>query len=170
MARDIRLLCVNVRGLNNPIKRKRITTHLAKSLSDIIFLQETHVKDPNKHPAPLRKFPTFFSAPGSSKSRGVAILLAGHLQFMVKEVLRDPRGHFVIVKGLLKTKMVTLASVYAPNMGQLESLESVLGKLDSVKEGMLIVGGGGGFECCNGFSMGQVRQTREPTGCITLHD
>lgn len=101
MARDLRLLSVNMRGLNNPIKRKRIMTHLAKSLSDVIFLQETHVKDPNRHPAPLRKFPTFFLAPGLSKSRGVVILLAGNLQFTLKEVLRDLRGCFIIVKGLL---------------------------------------------------------------------
>lgn len=139
MAHLMKLLSVNVRGLNNPIKRKRITSHLAKSLADIIFLQETHVKDSNKHPALHRKFPTFFTAPGSSKSRGVAILLAGHLQFVLKDLIRNPRGRFVIVKGILEAKMVTLASVYAPNSGQLEFLESVLGKIDSVKEGTLIV-------------------------------
>lgn len=83
MPGEAKLLSVNVRGLNNPIKRKRITMHLVKSLSDIIFLQETHIKNCNRHPAPHKKFPTFFSALGSSKSRGVAILLAGHLQFVL---------------------------------------------------------------------------------------
>lgn len=125
----------------NPFSFDWVTTHLAKSLAEIIFLQETHVKDSSKHPAPHRKFPTFFSAPGSSKSRGVAILLAGHLQFQLKEVIRDPRGWYVIVKGLLESRLVTLASLYAPNSGQLEFLESTLEMLDSVKEGLLLVGG-----------------------------
>lgn len=139
MAHHTKLLSVNVRGLNNPIKRNQITSHLAKSLADIVFLQEMHVKDPSNHPALHRKFPTYFLAPGSSKSREVEILLAGNLQFVVKDIIRDPRGHFVIVKGILETKIVTLASLYAPNSGQLEFLESVLGKIDSVKEGTLIV-------------------------------
>lgn len=84
----------------------------------------------------------------------MAIFLAGHLQFVLKDIIRDPRGCFVILKGIFETKLVTLASIYAPNSGQLEFLEAVLGKIDSVKEGTLLVGGD--LNSSNGPSLGQI--------------
>lgn len=77
MANQAKLLTVNVRGLSNPIKHKRILLHIIKSHPDIVFLQETHIKDPDRHPIPGQKFPNYFTAHGSSKSRGgVVIFLA----------------------------------------------------------------------------------------------
>lgn len=40
----IRLLSWNVRGLNNPVKRQKVYTHIKGLWAEIIFLQETHVK------------------------------------------------------------------------------------------------------------------------------
>lgn len=34
----------NVKGLNEPVKRGKILSHLKSLLSDIMFLQETHLK------------------------------------------------------------------------------------------------------------------------------
>lgn len=63
------------------------------------------------------------------------------MKFVLKDIFKDLRGRFVIVRGSAENKVVTLASVYAPNLGQLEFMEDVLEKLDSLREGTLILGG-----------------------------
>ena len=35
----------NVKGLNSPVKRSKILTHLKNLKADIIFLQETHLRN-----------------------------------------------------------------------------------------------------------------------------
>ncbi|KAL8194194.1 UNVERIFIED_CONTAM: hypothetical protein K2H54_003885, partial [Gekko kuhli] len=35
---------INVRGLNNPIKAKRMTSFILKAKPSILFLQETHLR------------------------------------------------------------------------------------------------------------------------------
>ena len=40
---NIKILSLNVNGLNNPIKRKKVMTKLKKDKAQIIYLQETHL-------------------------------------------------------------------------------------------------------------------------------
>lgn len=53
----------------------------------------------------------------------------------------DPQGRFLFVKGYLADTKLTLATLYAPNTGQLDFIQTTLEKLDTFKEGELIVGG-----------------------------
>lgn len=71
----IRLTSWNVKGLNGPIKRSRIFSHLKCLNSDIIFLQETHLLNSHhlrlKNPWVWHIFHSKFNA----KVRGTAILI-----------------------------------------------------------------------------------------------
>lgn len=40
----VRFLCWNVKGLNGPVKRTRIFSHLKQLKTDVLFLQETHLR------------------------------------------------------------------------------------------------------------------------------
>lgn len=141
MVDSLNFLSVNIRGLNNHVKRKRVLSQILKSHSDVVFLQETHVKNPKRHPLPHKKFPTFFSSASSSRSRGVSILIAKHVPFLVKDVLQDPQGRYIMVKGQIEKMVVTLVSLYAPNTNQIGFLEPVFDQMSSFREGSLVVGG-----------------------------
>lgn len=43
--RNVTFVSWNVRGLNNPVKRGKVLSHLKTLGLDIVFLQETHLKD-----------------------------------------------------------------------------------------------------------------------------
>lgn len=129
MCDRLHFLSVNVQGLNNPVKRRRVISQVVKSGADVVLLQETHVKDRQRHPLPHHKFPVFFSAAGSSKSRGVSILVAKYVPFDAQAVSFNPKGRYVMVKGAIENKKITFASIYAPNTGQVAFMELVLDKL-----------------------------------------
>lgn len=122
MKNHLKATTVNVRGLNS-IKQKYITSQVAKSQYNVIFLQEIHVRDSQPILIKHSKFTLQFVAPGSSKSRGVTILLANHINFVQKVTIKNLRGQFIFVKGLHNGKPVTLSSIYALNTGQGECID-----------------------------------------------
>lgn len=137
---QLHFLSVNNRGLKNTTKPQRVISQVVKSRADMVLLQETHVKDRLHHLLHHHKFPNFYSAAGLSKSRGVSILVARHVPIVVQDVLYNPKGRYVIVKGTIEDKKITIASIYAPNTGQMEFLEKVLDTLSGFKEGILVLG------------------------------
>lgn len=137
----LKVVTWNINGLNNPVKRKRIAMHINKMKAGIVLLQETHLK---AQEAPALKLPRFsqqFLAAGSSKARGVAVLLADSLRFQCSDILRDPQGRFIFLKGLLEGQRCTIGAVYAPNTDQFKFLSEVFLQLATFQEGHLIVGG-----------------------------
>ena len=40
-----RYLSWNVRGLNSPIKRSKVLSHLKRLIADVVFSQEMHLRD-----------------------------------------------------------------------------------------------------------------------------
>lgn len=70
------MVSLNINGLNGCIKRKHISSIIAKMDADIVLLQETHLKSATPPALKTPKFQKQFLAPSSSKSRGVAILIA----------------------------------------------------------------------------------------------
>lgn len=85
MAARFKVLTFNCRGLGTPIKRRRVVTALLREHPDVVFLQETHIKslDPaNPYVLKSQWFPHQNAAFGSSKARGVAILIGKNLLFL----------------------------------------------------------------------------------------
>lgn len=105
----------NVAGLNSPIKRKRVLTHLNHFRPAITFLQETHWQtgDPSTLKAPW--IGHCATATYSSKTRGVAILLHSSLQCKIHEEFADPEGRFLYLYVQIDHVFYTLLNIYAPN-------------------------------------------------------
>lgn len=141
MDAKIKIVSLNYRGLNNAIKVKHIASLTLKLWPSILLLQETHLKQSDGIILKSKWWSQQLLAPGSSKARGVAILISKNCSFQVDNLLIDPQGRFLFAKGLLSGQKVTVANVYVPNMGQLEFLQIILEKLDKFKEGDLILGG-----------------------------
>lgn len=120
---NYKLYTLNCRGLNNTIKRRRLVTILNNERPDIVFLQETLIKLLTYWILSSNKLLHQFHAPGSSKARGVAILISKDLHFSVLGILSDTEDLFFWTAWLMK---YTLASFYAPNINQISFLNLTL--------------------------------------------
>lgn len=137
----ISIVSMNCHGLNHLIKRKRVITALACMRPTILFLQETHLKDKSFSYFKAPWFAHYFHSAGSTRSRGTAILISKSSNFVLHLSETDPLGRYVFLNGSLDGFPVTLASVYAPNVAQLEFIEQFFQKLDNFKTGNVILGG-----------------------------
>lgn len=81
----VKLLTFNCNRLNSKIKSRRIFAALLKTQAGIIFLQETHLRKSHLPVFKSNRFPIKIQAPGSSKARGVAILISAKIRTVVKD-------------------------------------------------------------------------------------
>ncbi len=57
---------------------------------------------------------TFFSSSKSGKKGGVAILMSNSINFELISEIKDKDGRYILVRGKLERKEVTLINIYAP--------------------------------------------------------
>lgn len=97
------------------IKRKKIFTFLKSKHYDIVFLQETHLK--NEEAGHLCKdgVGQSFSSEGSKNSRGVITLINKHLQFRLIKKITDEDGRILITLAEIRGQDLMLINIYAPN-------------------------------------------------------
>uniref|UniRef100_A0A8C5WGW8 exodeoxyribonuclease III n=1 Tax=Leptobrachium leishanense TaxID=445787 RepID=A0A8C5WGW8_9ANUR len=138
----VRLITLNARGLNTPMKRRLALADARAQGGDIVFVQETHFRADS---APTLSSPHYSTSYVSnfvtSKSRGVAILLARHVPFVYDSHVSDPGGRFLFLKGTLGLTRCTLVNIYLPNRNQCQALRAILTKLSRYSEGIIICGG-----------------------------
>jgi hypothetical protein len=58
------LICLNINGLNSPIKRHRIADWLHKQDPTFCCIQETHLRDKDRHYHKVKGWKTIFQAKG----------------------------------------------------------------------------------------------------------
>lgn len=92
---NLKVGTLNCRGLNQVVKAKCIATFLKKSHMDVVCLQETYLKNGKIFKQASKAYPIQFLAPGTSKSRGVAILISSKVDFVCSNTELDPDGRFV---------------------------------------------------------------------------
>lgn len=137
----VQIITQNVNRLNNSVKKKRMYAHLSKLSPDILMLQETHFKSKVDFIFNPKQFPLQLQASGTSKSRGVAILISSRVRFTLSIILADKNGKFLFANGCLEGREVTLATLYVPNENQLSCLEDVLLKIQNFSTGEIVLGG-----------------------------
>jgi hypothetical protein len=76
-------------------------------------LQETHLTDKNKHCLRVKGCKTY-QANGPGKQVGVAILISDKVVFKPKLVRRDKEGHFILTKGAIPLKEITITNFNNP--------------------------------------------------------
>ena len=138
---SLRFLSWNVKGMNRPVKRSRVFSHLKQLRVDIAFLQETHlrVKDQLRVKPPWAQF--YFHSNFDSRARGVAILIHKNVQFSQTKVIVDTNGRYLIIVGSINHTPVILVNVYAPNFDNLEFANNLLMQIPNLNTHLLIFGG-----------------------------
>jgi exonuclease III len=96
---DFSLISLNTNGLNSPIKRHRLTGWLRKQDSTFCCIQETHLRDKDRHYLRVKGWETIFQANGPKKKAGVVILMSNKIDFQPKVLKKDKERHFLLIKG-----------------------------------------------------------------------
>lgn len=138
---NLRFVSWNVKGLNSPVKRGRILSHLKHLKTDVAFLQETHLISKDQHRLRASWTGQCFQSNFSSKVRGVAILFHKKIQFTPSNTFADNQGRFIIVTGCLNNEAVTLVNLYAPNWDDEAFVTKLISSLPDLSYHKLILGG-----------------------------
>ena len=122
------ILSWNVNGLNNPIKRSKMIAKVKRDKINIVFWQETHMSgDEHEKLKKLGFRNTFFSSYRNGRKRGVGILISNSTPFEFISEIRDKESRFVLVKGKIDQREVTLFNIYAPPGSQISFFKKVFG-------------------------------------------
>ena len=81
--------------------------------------QETHLKTRDIYRLKVKGWKNIFHANGDQKKAGVAILISDKIDFEIKAMKRDKEGHYIMIKGSIQEKDITIIHIYAPNTGRL---------------------------------------------------
>ena len=61
----------------------------------------------------MEKF--IFHENGNQKKAGIAILISDKIDFKIKTITGDKEGHYIMIKGSIQEKNITVVNIYAPN-------------------------------------------------------
>ena len=120
------IITLNVNGLNGPTKRQRLAEWIQKQDPCICCLQETHLKTRDTYRLKVKGWKKIFHANRNQKKAGVAILISDKIDFEIKAVKRDKEGHYIVIKGSIQEKDITIINIYAPNIGALQYVRQML--------------------------------------------
>jgi hypothetical protein len=56
-------------------------------------------------------------ANGHHKQAGVALLISDKADFRLKSIRRDNEGHFILMKGIIHQKEISILNIHTPNTG-----------------------------------------------------
>ena len=115
------IVTLNVNGLNDPIKRRRVSDWIKKQDPSICCQQETHFRHKDTYSLKIKGWRTIYHSNGPQKKAGVAILISDKLKFTPKTVVRDEEGHYIILKDL-SNKRTKQSSIYMPRMWELPNI------------------------------------------------
>ena len=113
----ILIITLNMNGLNAPTKRHRLAEWMQKQDLYICCLQETHFRPRDTYRLKVKGWKKIFHANGNQKKAGVAILITDKINFKIKTITTDKKGHYIMIKGSIQEEDITIVNIYAPNIG-----------------------------------------------------
>ena len=126
----ISIITLNVNGLNAPTKKNTLAQWIQKQDLYICCLQETHFRPRDTYRLKLRRWKKIFHTNGNQKKAGEAILISDKTDFKIKTIKRDKEGHYIMIKGSIQEKDMTIVNIYAPNI---EAPQYIRQKLTAIK-------------------------------------
>lgn len=145
----LKVVSLNVNGLNSPPKRQIIFDYLRKTGADFYLLQETHATDATSRIWAQEWGGTIIANNGSQSSKGVMVMARRHLALQPIVCHQDNDGRILAMDVKVDEIIYTIINVYAPTQDKprdqllnLEKIEEFLADLDSANIIM-----GGDFNC-----------------------
>ena len=122
----IPITTLNVNGLNAPTKTHRLAEWILKQGLYICCLQETQIRPRDTCRLKVKEWKKTFPASGNQKKAGVAILISDKIGIKIKTITRDKGEHYIMIKGSIQEKDITIANIYAPNIGAPQYIKEML--------------------------------------------
>lgn len=132
----------NCKSLNQQIKWSRVLHHFQHLVSQIAFLQETHVKVSDDSGLQKGWVGQLYHSAFQSKARGAAILIHKSVPVVSSDVISDPNGRYIIVTGSIYNTKLILANVCAPNLDDNNFFHTFFSPKLSVMSSRCLVRGG----------------------------
>ena len=134
----------NVNGISQEKKRKLIFAK-CNELNSIIFLQETHSTPNDENRWKNDWSGNIVFAHGSSKSKGVCIMIPQNIDHDIEDKIIDDNGRILIIKIKINTELFILCNIYAPTRQfkaeQIKFIKDFKNYLSKYEHQNLIIGG-----------------------------
>ena len=138
----INLISLNVNGLLNPTKQRKVISKLKKENIDVAFLQETHMTGLEHEKLRRQGFKyVFASSNGLRHTRGVAIMISGKIMYDHISTIKDKEGRFVMTKGRIDGNIFTFYNIYIPPNSDLALYTQIFDKIATESQGILVCAG-----------------------------
>ena len=111
----LKVISLNVRGLNKTSKRRQIFRWLHQQKSDVAFLQETYSSKQTINLWQSEWGGKIFASHGSTHSRGVMILFKPRLNVTIEKTIADKNGRFILTESVIDGTKLFWLNIYAPN-------------------------------------------------------
>ena len=93
---ELKILSLNVRGLNTSTKRRQVFRWLHQQNSEVIFLQETYSSVQTAKLWEAEWGGKMVACHGSTHSRGVMFLFKPKINVSIGNVIRDKNGRYIL--------------------------------------------------------------------------
>ena len=110
-------LCVgtlNVRSINNKLKRRVLYNYLRKYKIDVACLQETYINNNTIHDMQKEWRGNIFHIQGTNRSSGLVILTSSKIMHEEMEIVKKT-DRILIIKLKISNVVYTFVNCYAPN-------------------------------------------------------
>ena len=111
----LKIVSLNVRGMVNDMKQRRVFRYLKQEGADIALVQETHCEKSKERIWEAEWGSKIIFSNGDSRSKGVAILLTKTPEKNIIEVHRDIYGRMLMCKIKINELIYNIVNIYAPN-------------------------------------------------------
>jgi len=85
----------------------------------------------------VRGWKNIFHANRNQKKAGIVIIISDKTDLKIKNIIRDKKGHYIMIRGSIQEKDITIVNIYAPNIGTpqyiRQTLTDIKGEIDSNK-------------------------------------
>ena len=122
----ISIITLNTNGLNAPTKRQTLAEWIQNQDPYICCLQETYFRPKDTYRLKVRGRKNIFHANGKQKKAGVAILISDKIDLKINNITRDKEGHYIMIKGSIQEKDITIVNIYVPNIRVPQYIRQVL--------------------------------------------
>ena len=145
MTQKLKLFSFNCRGLGNDIKRRSVFKWLKKQHGGIVLVQETHSTNSIENKWRKEWDGEIFFSHGTSKSRGVMILIPPNLSCVASVVHKDEEGRLLIIDLKSDFGHLVVANTYVQTKDnppkQIDFLKSLSQILETYNDSGIMVGG-----------------------------